>query len=66
MSEKTYTYADHADYQKEYQRSLNRILISFNPRNPDDLELWEFLRSKGEGKQIGYIKGLIRRDMTGE
>ena len=68
MSEKrkpAFVYADHADYQKGYQRSLNRILLSFNPRKPDDLELWDFLRSKGEGKQIAYIKSLIRRDMTG-
>ena len=58
-----FVYADNAEYQKEYQRTLNRILISFNPKNEDDVLLWNHLQSKGKGKIVPYIKGLIRNDM---
>lgn len=62
---RTYSYSENADYQKAYQKQLHRILISFNPKKEEDMKLWEFLRSKGERKQIPYIKKLIAQDMNG-
>ena len=58
-----FIYAENAEYQKEYQRSLHKILISFNPRNETDVFLWDHLQSKGSGKVIPYIKSLIMKDI---
>lgn len=57
---------DIAEYQKQYQKTLNRILISFNPKNADDVRMWEHLQSKGKNMKIPYIKGLIKKDMGGK
>ena len=56
---------DVTEYNREYQKKLNRILISFNPKNDDDVKMWDFLQSKGKNKKIPYIKGLIKKDMGG-
>lgn len=56
---------DVGEYNKQYQRSLNRILISFNPKNAEDVKMWDHLQSKGRNKKIPYIKGLIKKDMGG-
>ena len=61
-----YVYSENAEYQKEYQRTLNRILISFNPRTADDVILWDHLQSKGKGNIVPYIKRLIMEDMKEE
>lgn len=58
-----FIYSENAEYQKEYQRTLKRLLISFNPKNAEDVLLWDHLQSKGKGKIIPYIKSLIRKDM---
>ena len=58
-----FIYSENAEYQKSYQRTLKRLMISFNPKNDDDVVLWEHLQSKGKGKIVPYIKGLIRKDM---
>lgn len=54
-----------SEYNKSYQKTLNRILISFNPKNEEDMVMWEFLQSKGKTKKIPYIKALIKKDMGG-
>lgn len=56
---------DVSEYNKKYQKTLNRILISFNPKNEEDVKMWEFLQEKGKMKRIPYIKGLIKKDMGG-
>ena len=60
---RVFVYAENAEYQKEYQSKLNRILVSFNPKNAEDVKMWDFLQSKGKYKKIPYIKGLIKKDM---
>lgn len=52
---------DNKVYQNEYHKGMKNKLISFNPNNPDDMELWDYLQTK-ENK-TGYIKDLIRADM---
>lgn len=58
-----FVYSENADYQKKYQKSLKRMLLSFNPKNPDDMRMWEFIQSKGEKNRVPYIKKLIKEDM---
>ena len=52
---------DNKVYQNEYHKALKSKLISFNPNNSEDMELWDHLQTKEN--QTGYIKGLIRDDM---
>ena len=51
------------EYNKQYQKRLKRILVSFNPTNKDDMEMWEHLENKGKYNKIPYIKSLIMKDM---
>lgn len=62
-SKRKFVYSDNADYQKQYQHSLKRILLSFNPKNLDDMRIWEHIQSKGEKNRVPYIKKLILMDM---
>ena len=57
---------DHKSYQNEYHKGMKNKLISFNPANPDDMILWDFLMAKGKGQVTPYIKSLIRKDMEKE
>lgn len=52
-----------AEYIKEYQRE-NRITkkVTFNRKNPDDMEMVEWLNNRPEGI-VQYLKRLIREDM---
>lgn len=52
---------DNKVYQNEYHKAMKTKLLSFNPSSPEDMELWEYLQSKGN--VTGYIKKLIREDM---
>ena len=58
-----FIYSENAEYQKEYQRSLKKVLVSFNPRKEEDMALWDFLQSKGISNRIPYLKSLIKADM---
>ena len=55
---------DNKAYQNEYHKAMKTKLISFNPSNAEDMEIWEFLISKGKGNVSPYIKKLIREDMN--
>ena len=55
---------DNKQYQNEYHKAMKTKLISFNPSNQEDMELWDHLQTKDN--QTGYIKGLIREDMKKE
>ena len=48
----------------DYEETLED-LSSFNPKNEEDVAMWEFLQSKGKTKKIPYIKALIKKDMGG-
>ena len=63
MTEKANGHYNHKKYQNEYHKGMKTKLISFNPNNPNDMKLWEYLQTK-ENK-TGYIKDLIRLDMDG-
>lgn len=52
---------DNKVYQNNYHKSMKTKLISFNPANKEDMELWDYLQTKEN--QTGYIKDLIRKDM---
>jgi hypothetical protein len=54
---------DQAEYIKEYQRE-NRFSkkVTFNRKNPDDMEMVAWLDSRPEGI-VQYLKWLIRDDM---
>lgn len=54
-----------ATYDKKYQaENVTRKSIFFNKGNPEDLEMLEWLKEKGERRISGYVKGLIRDDMN--
>jgi len=55
---------DHKKYQNEYHKAMETKLLSFNPKSPEDMQLWEHLQK--QKNQTGYIKELIRRDMGGK
>lgn len=57
---KTGTFDEKA-YQREYHNSMKTKLLSFNPRNPRDMEIWEHIQGKKNVTE--YIKGLIVADM---
>ena len=52
---------DNRAYQNDYHKAMKSKLLSFNPANPDDMEMWDHLMSKDNSTR--YIKGLIREDM---
>lgn len=54
---------DNKAYQNEYHKAMKHKLVSFNPNDPEDMKLYQFLMSKGKGKVTAYIKSLIRKDM---
>ena len=54
---------DNKAYQREYHRNMKTKLLSFNPNDPEDMRIWEFLMSKGRGNVFPYIKSLILKDM---
>lgn len=56
-------------YEKQYQyeqqyikESYKWINIPFNKKMPEDMELYEYVKSQPE-KQAPFIKKLIRQDM---
>ena len=51
---------DNKAYQNEYHKNMKTKLISFNPNNESDMELWEILNQKGKGNVSPFIKELIR------
>ena len=51
------------EYQRKYQKGLHRILLTFNPTNDADMEMWEFLRSLGSRNRIPFIKAAIIAEM---
>lgn len=53
---------DNRAYQNEYHKAMKSKLITFNPAKADDMDLWEYIQSKGN--VTGYIKKLIRDDMV--
>lgn len=53
---------DNKSYQNEYHKKMKTKLISFNSNSSEDMELWNFLMSKGKGNVTTYIKELIRKD----
>lgn len=55
---------DNKIYQNEYHKAMKHKLISFNPNDPEDMEIYQFLMSKGKGKVTAYIKSLIRADLA--
>lgn len=55
---------DNKEYQNEYHKKMKTKLISFNPNNPDDMEIWEYLQTVEN--VTGYIKDLIREDTKKE
>ena len=57
---------DNKAYQNEYHKAMKHKLVSFNPNDPEDMKLYEYLMSKGKGKVTAYIKDLIRKDMSKE
>ena len=52
---------DNKAYQNEYHKAMKTKLISFNPNNQEDMQVWEHLQK--QKNQTGYIKDLIRKDM---
>ena len=52
---------NHKQYQNEYHKAMKTKLLSFNPSNPDDMIIYEYLQTKDNA--TGYIKDLIRADM---
>ena len=48
-------------YQNEYHKAMKTKLLSFNPNNDDDMELWEYL--KMQSNVSAYIKNLIRKNI---
>ena len=53
---------DNKAYQNEYHKAMKTKLISFNPANSLDMEIWEYLQTKDN--VTGYIKELIRKDIA--
>lgn len=54
-----------AAYDKKFQsENVTRKSIFFNKWDPEDKKMVEWLDSKGTGNISGYVKGLIRDDMT--
>lgn len=57
---------DNKTYQNDYHKAMKTKLISFNPNDPEDMKIWDFLMGKGKGNVTAYIKDLIREDITRE
>ena len=53
---------DNKRYQNEYHKAMKTKLLSFNPKSPEDMELWDHLQK--QENQTRYIKQLIYMDMT--
>lgn len=49
--------------QKYIQDNIKFINISLNKKKPEDMEIYEWLNSKGSRGKGAYIKGLIIEDM---
>ena len=52
---------DHKAYQNEYHKAMKTKLLSFNPANEDDMQIWEHLQKQKNASK--YLKDLIRDDM---
>ena len=51
-----------SEYDQEYNsRNIKRKFIPFNIQNPDDMEMLEWLATKGNVTQ--YVKQLIKADI---
>ncbi len=51
-------------YDKDYiNNNIKMKTLSFNERDPEDMELYNWIQSKGQRNGTGYIKDLIREDM---
>lgn len=52
---------DNKAYQNEYHKAMKTKLLSFNPSNDIDMQIWQYLQTKDN--ITGYIKQLILKDM---
>lgn len=52
---------DNRAYQNEYHKAMKTKLLSFNPANDIDMQIWQYLQTKDN--ITGYIKQLILKDM---
>ena len=51
-------------YDKDYIiNNISMKTLSFNHNSPEDMELYEWIQSKGKREGTKYIKDLIREDM---
>lgn len=50
-----------AEYQAEYQRNYRQVKVIIDLRHPDQVEMLNWIRSKGDASN--YIKSLIAEDM---
>lgn len=49
---------DNKKYQNDYHRKLKRIAITFNPKDPEDMRVYEFLKT---GRNVTrFIKDLAK------
>ena len=54
---------DNKSYQNEYHKNMKTKLLSFNPNNHQDMQVWNHLMALGRGNAFPYIKRLILEDM---
>lgn len=50
------------EHQKKYMESKKRVMVGFNLKKQEDVELFEHLESVDD--KTNYIKTLIRKDMN--
>lgn len=51
-------------YDKEYiNKNIAMKTLSFNQNDPEDMEIYDWIQSKGKRNGTKYIKDLIREDM---
>jgi hypothetical protein len=53
-------------YQKQYQRKMHRILLTFNPSNEQDMAQWDYLQGKGSRNRIPFIKQAVQKAIDEE
>lgn len=54
-----------SEYDMEYaKQNIVRKFLAFNKNDPEDLEILAWLNNLPKGEMNGYIKRLIRDDMT--
>ena len=53
---------NHKEYQNEYHKAMKTKLLSFNPKNEEDMIIWEYLQKQANSS--AYLKGLIKKDIA--